>query len=544
MKLFQRFFGKKTERSAPQVMAETPEQTATAAERFIEHSRSVWPDCRVPEPDGEILVDFSATPDRMIAWSYYANVLAGKLNGRLVAFSSRWKTPEERGEEYWKAFQAFNCVSYVHAVPDEAMAVRAGELAEECRREVRTKADVLRYRYNGIELGIDFYDSYLRYFNEATVDLGDPRFWETVKKGFGIYLFWEHYFQTHPVRAIFVTQPIYLRHGPLCHVAWSRGLPVLNGSLGGFWCDRFRNGVGTKFKDYPEGFRSLPESIREKGVAYARKKLQERLAGASRADLFYMNGSAFQDAEGVEIPGADSDAFKVVICSHDFYDNPRAQQGMIFEDYHEWLKFLGEYSDTTDYIWYIKVHPNADEKAWQILRDFAARYKKFVLVPKGVSHHQLVRSGVRVCLTCYGTVAFEYPLMGIPVINASSNNPNIAYDFCHHARNPGEYLAVLQEMESLKVPDNLESLYENFFMHHFPDRHANFFIEGFLKIRREIGIKKVGSGSMFHKFIDGWTPERHRKLLDWTGVELDKMLVAESRYTTQKTEVDEAELNR
>lgn len=504
----------------------------------------MWAGERRADPKGEILVDFSATPDRMIAWSYYANVLARKLDCRLIAFSSRWKNPEDRGEDYWPAFQAFNCGSYVHALPDAAQEERAGELERQCRSGIRTKEDVLRYRHNGVELGIDFYDSYLRYFNEATVDLEDPRFWETVRKGFGIYLFWEEYFRSHPVKAIFVTQPIYLRHGPLCHVAWSRGLPVLNGSLGGFWCDRFRNGVGTKFKDYPEGFRALPESVRKKGMAYARKRLRDRLAGASRADLFYMNNSAFQDGQGVEIPHAESDAFKVVICSHDFYDNPRAQQGMIFEDYHEWLTFLGEFSETTDYVWYIKVHPNADEKAWDILRGFAERYPKFILLPKGISHHQLVRSGVKVCLTCYGTVAFEYPLMGVPVINASCNNPNIAYDFCRHARSRGEYLAVLKEMETLRVPADLEPLYENFFMHHFPDRHANYFIDGFLKIRREIGIKKVGSGIMFHKFIDGWNPERHRKLLAWIDAELDKMLEAESRYTTQKTEVDEEELDR
>jgi hypothetical protein len=526
-------------RRQPAAVAPPPDQRVP---QFIEHNRRVWADYRPSQPQGEILVDYSATPDRMIAWSYYANLLARKTGARLVAFSSRWKTPAERTGGFWEAFQAINCTEYIYAVADGELAKRARELEQDFRGQIKVKGDVLRYTYQGLELGIDFYDSYLRYCNEGTVRLEDPKFWDIVRTGFGIFLFWEKYLEAHSVKAVFASQPIYLRHGMLCRLAWSRGIPVINGSLAGFWLDRHRNGVSEKFLEYPELFRALPKPTQVKGLRYARHLLQKRLAGTSPADLFYMKSSSFKDGEGVEIPQADSSSFKVVICSHDFFDNPRAQLGMIFEDYYEWLKFLGEFSEKTDYIWYIKVHPNANDKAWEILRTLAERYRRLVLLPPGISHHQLVRSGVRVALTCYGTVAFEYPLLGVPVINATSNNPSIAYDFCHHARTPENYLRLLENLEQMKAPDNLDPLYENFFMHNFPDVHANYFIEGFLRVRRELGIKKIGSNLMFDQFMANWTPARHEKIVQWVDQTLDKMLAAPSRYTTQKTEVDEIEL--
>ena len=44
--------------------------------------------------------------------------------------------------------------------------------------------------------------------------------------------------------------------------------------------------------------------------------------------------------------------------------------------------------------------------------------------------HHFLKKKVNLLLTCYGTIAHEYAYFGIPVINASINNPHINYNFC------------------------------------------------------------------------------------------------------------------
>ena len=50
----------------------------------------------------------------------------------------------------------------------------------------------------------------------------------------------------------------------------------------------------------------------------------------------------------------------------------------------------------------------------------------------------------------YGTIGFEYAAMNIPVINASLNNPHIAYDFNINPKTRENYQKILKNLKNIK----------------------------------------------------------------------------------------------
>ena len=109
---------------------------------------------------------------------------------------------------------------------------------------------------------------------------------------------------------------------------------------------------------------------------------------------------------------------------------------MFFNDFYEWLDFLGKMSEKTEYQWYLKNRPNHPGKftkyqpfTEKIIKDVCKKYKNIILLPNDYSHHQIIDEGINFVLTCYGSVGIEYAYFKIPVINASKNNPHINYNF-------------------------------------------------------------------------------------------------------------------
>ena len=109
----------------------------------------------------------------------------------------------------------------------------------------------------------------------------------------------------------------------------------------------------------------------------------------------------------------------------------------------------------------------------EIIRYFLKKYPKFNLLPSNLSHHQIIREGIDVALTVHGTIGFEYAYLGIPVINASKNNPHKAYKFNLHAENIKQYENILINLKKIvKINKskyfvlNKNKILEFYFMHY------------------------------------------------------------------------------
>ena len=87
---------------------------------------------------------------------------------------------------------------------------------------------------------------------------------------------------------------------------------------------------------------------------------------------------------------------------------------------------LSKISQKTNYIWYIKPHPDdTDEIQKEYYLNLVKKFKNVVLLKPNLTK----KLKVDLALTCFGTVAYELPYKGIKVINGSKNHPHRYYSF-------------------------------------------------------------------------------------------------------------------
>jgi hypothetical protein len=139
---------------------------------------------------------------------------------------------------------------------------------------------------------------------------------------------------------------------------------------------------------------------------------------------------------------------------------------MLFVDFYEWLSFLGEISNKTDYDWYIKPHPDFLPGTIETLDEICKKFPKISLIDPITSWHQLKDEGVEIALTCYGSIGHELPLLGLKVINAAYN-PHIAYEFNWHPKTKDELESLIINLEGLGSIRDVERVYEFFYVHKF-----------------------------------------------------------------------------
>ena len=76
-------------------------------------------------------------------------------------------------------------------------------------------------------------------------------------------------------------------------------------------------------------------------------------------------------------------------------------------------------------------------------KSFIKKYPHIKLLPTNVGHKQLIKEGIDCVLTVIGSIGFEYPLFGIPVINASTKNATINFDFNIHLKSIAKFKSLL-----------------------------------------------------------------------------------------------------
>ena len=147
-----------------------------------------------------------------------------------------------------------------------------------------------------------------------------------------------------------------------------------------------------------------------------------------------------------------------------------------FSDFYRWISYLGELSikKEKEYDFYIKNHPrfgNKYERYQQyteiFVKDLCKKFKNIKMINSNTSHHKIISEGVDFVLTVYGSVAIEYAYFGIPVINATKNNPHINYKFNINPRNKQEYKKILNNLKNIKLKIRKNDIYECYFMKHF-----------------------------------------------------------------------------
>jgi hypothetical protein len=493
-------------------------------EKFIQHNQKAFhasQPARVGQPI--VLMEMNALHSAHIAYSYFANAMASASNARLVAYDPylcvRWRDclygnkRRLQTENEASVYRSFG-VSEVLGVPRSRLReMQAKRLARKIQPTLTCKKDIEDIKVRGVRIGDLLYDSYLQQHRKPTVEIKSPEFQRYLVEVLDLFLYWEGFFRKNTVAAINVSHCVYTLAIPL-RIAVHHGIPAFQVNVTHAYRLSPKNLFAyNDFFYFRERFAELPLPIQNAGLLEAEKRVERRLKGEIGVDMSYSKKSAFGSPNERRLL-RPSTKKKILIATHCFFDSPHSYGDNIFPDFYEWLEFLGGMSQETDYDWYIKTHPDYLSGTLEVIESFLRRYPNITLLPADSSHHQIISEGINLALTVYGTIAFEYALLGIPVINASQNNPHIAYSFNLHAESIGHYKKLLMDPQTFLHKASKRDIYEYYFMKNIYNTENLFFQDYEKTIAGLGGYDKQFTPMVYGKWMSEWTPKRHTEITE------------------------------
>lgn len=469
-----------------------------------------------------VLFELNGMCSEHIAYSYLSNILANAHQAAISAYSPLYheslvKRINFRIKSLFKLnefgiYKSFGTEEFFEIAVNKRQKLRAKDMLIECNSKLHSKSDIERMEIDGVLVGDLIYDSYLMNKKVPTIDRCSSEFQEFLLSTLEQLIFWLDYFDRKCVKAINVSHCVYTLAIPL-RVAIARNIPAYQiGLTHAYRLNENRLFAYKDFEDYPSTFSMLPPAQQRGGILEAKKRIARRFSGEIGVDMSYSSKSAYCS---IQYPRLIKETLKpkVLIATHCFFDSPHSYGNNLFPDFWEWLNFLGKFSEAVDYDWYIKTHPDYLEGTRQILENFINKYKNFVLLPSDSSHHQIVREGIDVALTVYGTIGFEYAALGIPVINASQNNPHIAYSFNIHPKDEIEYRQYLEKIGDILLTIDTNEVYEFYYMHNIYNTQ-DIFMENYKDILEDIGGYDAQFTTAIYKaWVKSWTPDKHRDIM-------------------------------
>lgn len=485
---------------------------------FIKHNQKLF--SKSENDNGIILLEFNDLNPSHISYSYVSNVLSKHHKSKIVGYLPKEQNYFQILRFYiaklfnlgiFKIYRSFRVEDFFFAISTKSIRNQAKSIIENLSLEVSSKKAFEELVIYDVKIGDLIYDSYLREKSLPTIDLESNEFRIFLYESICLYLFWVKFFKENNITAVIVSHPVYNLAMPL-RLAVKLGIPAYLSSLQDLYY--FSNNKITaydEFKDYRNAFLQLSKEDQIKGLEIARKRIQMRFDGKVGVDMLDSQKSAFHHNYIKNVISA-SDNTKILIAAHCFFDSPHSYGNNLYPDFYEWIDALGKISNETDYEWYIKTHSDYLEGTLEIIKSFLEKYPKFKLLPPDISHYQIIESGIDCVLTVYGTIAFEYALLGVKVINCSISNPHIAYNFNFHPQTLDEYENMIRNIDNLALEINPNEIYEYYFMRRVYSS-SNIFVKDFEKfIDRLGGYYQQFNSNVYSNWIEEFDITNHNKI--------------------------------
>ena len=493
--------------------------------RFIEHNMKRFEkiSSSTKGSNAIVLMELNAMESAHIAYSYLAHVLSKKHNAKIVAyypygFMGLRAVISSAIRKFFDikvfgVYKSFGTARFLMPRISRTQRLRADREFEIIIKLINNKRDLERFKINDVWIGDLIYDSYLMAFKRPTVDVHSLEFKNFFLQVLQQYIYWQDFFAKNTVDAICVSHCVYTLAIPL-RIAVSMGIPAYQvDSAYVFQLNKDRLFAYDDFLDMHSRYMALDKEVRLNGVRRAEERILKRFEGDVGVDMPYSKKSAYGQNKNLRLI-EDTKQIKILVATHCFFDSPHSYGNNLFTDFWEWLEFLGQMTLITNYDWYIKTHPDYLPGTLEIIQDFIARYPKFKLLPADSSHHQIIREGINFALTVYGTIGFEYAALGIPVINASQNNPHIGYGFNLNPKNMQEYRDLLKDLDSISLQINKKDVYEFYFMKYLLYKQNLFFDDLVGTCDRLGDYNSQFTPIIYNEWLREWSPNSHLKIIE------------------------------
>jgi hypothetical protein len=415
-----------------------------------------------------ILVEFNRLASSIISYSYLSNALKNIHNANIIAY--RVTTKRNRFKDItWillsKIFFILDFLVYrsfgVKSFWFPGFLYKENKNIKNIIKKIKNKNDLFNLKVDDVYVGDLIYDSYLMDYKQATVDTKSQKFLKYLKHTLSTFFEWKKIFKNYDVKGVITSHSIYNLAIPL-RLAVSKNIDAFQCSAEHLYRLSKKELYAYKqFKNYKKDFKKINRIQQKKLLNLAKIKIHDKLSGQK---LTWGSTKSPYSNKILKSKIKKTNNLKVLIATHCFFDNPHPYGKNLFVDFYEWIDFLGKISKKTNYDWYIKLHANYLPGTKEIIEYFIKKYPSIKYLPNNYSHHQIIKEGVNIALTCFGTIASEYPMYDRNVINCSTNNPHIDYNFSISPKSLKEYKKLLLNLGKIKNNINKNEIYEFYVM--------------------------------------------------------------------------------
>jgi len=439
-----------------------------------------------------ILIEFNSIWSLLIPWAYFISYLSNKYNAKIVAYNNLTLVSKYKLLRYKLSFLLiFNSINFYRIMGVQKFIFffqnskkrkkETIQVYKKILKKIKNKHDIENIKIKNVLIGDLIYDHFLKISKNPTINSNDLNFRKYLLMKVEEFLYWDK-FISEQIKTIVVSHSVYTKAIPL-RICLHRNIEAFQLTNRQIHKLNSKEMFGyTEFKDYKKIFKRLNKKKKTSYINIARKRLEMRFKGAVGVDMAYSKKSAYLNNFYKNRLLKKSDKIKILVPCHCFFDSPHSYGFNLFPDFYEWLNFLGKISEKTNYDWYLKTHPDFKPGNLEILNYFSKKYSKFNILPSDSSHVQIINEGIDVALTVHGTIGCEYPIFNKLVVNASLNNPHIAYNFNLHPKTIGEYKKILLNLQKVKnkfkINNSKSQIYEFYYMHKLFDRKKYFLQDG------------------------------------------------------------------
>jgi hypothetical protein len=469
-----------------------------------------------------ILIEFNTNNLSIIAYSFFANYLKQKHKAEIISYLFTFDPNffhkikifilSILNYKFFGIYKSFGVEKFLINECDDKVKNDIDYLHKKYFEKLKTKKDLLYLKIDDILIGDILYDSYLRINNLPTVDLKDVNFINFCRKFLKIFMYWNNYIRKNKnkVKAIAVSHCVYYAAIPMriCLKYKIDSYQVNGQSL--YKLNKNELFAYKEFKIYPKLFKKIKDKDKNKFLLDSRKRLQMRFEGKIGIDMRYSKKSAYGKIKKKRLIKR-SGKIKILIAAHCFSDSPHSYGHNIFNDFYEWIDTLGKITKETDYDWYVKTHPDYIASSRLTLIKLIKKYPKIKILPSDASHNQIIKEGINFVLTCYGTIAHEYAARNIVVINASINNPHIAYNFNYNPTSISEYKKTLFNLKKLRIKIDKKKVYEFYYMRYIQNAN-NWLIKDYKSLQNLIGYKSFSKPIIYKYLLPSFSKNRVNKI--------------------------------
>lgn len=489
---------------------------------FIKINKKNFKNTSNIETNEIVLTELTNMQSSIIAISYYLRFFLNKKKYIIIAYnpfklnlknSISYKIQKFLNSNLFKIYKSMNVSQFMEInLFKIKKKIKINEIYN-IYKSINSKQKLENLELDNILIGDLVYDHYLVFYKEPTIDLNSKKFKNFFFESIYTFYYWKLFIENNNIKAINITHCCYL-NGIISRIASKKKIDVyLFSSKSVFHISENFPFAWKSYKIEKNYFNKLSIDKRKLLILSAQNQIDKRFKGEIGIDMSYSQKSAFSKSTSKNVI-KKSDNLKILICSHCFFDSVHAYGNNLFTDFYEWMECLGKLSTQTNYDWYIKTHPDIIPYSYDIVKKFSQKYNKIKLLDKGTSHLQIVNEGINFVLTVYGTVGFEYAMLGIPVINASLNNPHSDYSFNIHPKSVSEYITILKNLEDIDLVINKEDILEYYAVRNILN-YTDWLFTNHSKMINDLGgYKGQFSNKVYQYWIEGKNSNLDKEICD------------------------------